>query len=304
MLHLSSPDDEVGEVEDSGLTFLFFYLLLLGTPNRNACMENFFMVEKLAVQMFTLREFTKTAKDFADTCARVKEIGYGAVQLSAVGCMNGDSPEATAADARKVLDDNGLKCVATHRGFDALVDNTDAEIEFHQTLGCTYAAIGGLPRDRYHDHGAEGYRNFLKDAKDMAAKLKSAGITFGYHNHAHEFIPGDDKCKTCYDILIEEGKDFLAMEIDTYWVAHAGADPVEIINRCPGRLQVVHLKDKVVHKEEGPTMAPIGEGNLNWKAIIPAFEKGGAEWYAIEQDKCYRDPFDCLKSSFDFLKSF
>jgi len=50
------------------------------------------MKEKLAVQLFTLRDFTLTAEDFAKTLQRVAAIGYPAVQLSAVGCMGGESP--------------------------------------------------------------------------------------------------------------------------------------------------------------------------------------------------------------------
>lgn len=261
------------------------------------------MVSKLAVQMFTLREFTKTAKDFAQTLKKVKDIGYPAVQLSAVGCMSGDAPEVDAKTARQMLDDNGLKCIATHRGFDDLRTHSQKEIDFHQTLGCTYCAIGGLPKEKYHNRGAEGYRNFLKDAQPLADELKAAGITFGYHNHAHEFIHGDDRRSTCYDILIDEG-EFLAIELDTYWAVHAGADPVAIIERCHGRLPVIHLKDKEVREPEGAIIAPIGEGNLNWDRILPAFDAAGTQWYAVEQDKCLRDPFDCLKSSFDFLSRY
>ncbi|MCF7838592.1 MAG: sugar phosphate isomerase/epimerase [Candidatus Marinimicrobia bacterium] len=261
------------------------------------------MISKLAVQLYTVREFTKTAKDFARTLERIQAIGYPAVQLSAVGCMAGEQPEVDAALCRRMLDDHGLVCAATHRPFEDLLGNTQAEIEFHLTLGCAYCAIGGLPRAQYHDRGAQGYRDFLRGARPMAADLKTAGIAFGYHNHAHEFIPADRPRKTCYDILIDEG-EFMAMELDTYWAVHAGADPVALIKRCPGRLSVIHLKDKEVHPEEGPIIAAIGEGNLNWEAILPAFAAAGTQWYAVEQDRCLRDPFDCLKSSFEFLRAF
>jgi sugar phosphate isomerase/epimerase len=45
----------------------------------------------------------------------------------------------------------------------------------------------------------------------------------------------------------------------------------------------------------------VGEGNLPWDTILPACERAGVEWYAVEQDICRRDPFDCLRSSFTFL---
>ena len=41
------------------------------------------MASKLAVQMFTVREFTKTAAEFADSLKKISDIGYEAVQLSA-----------------------------------------------------------------------------------------------------------------------------------------------------------------------------------------------------------------------------
>ena len=145
------------------------------------------MASKLAVQMFTLREFTKTETGFAEALEKIAAMGYTAVQLSAVGCMNGPEPDVNAARARELLDANGLTCVATHRGWDALANNTDAEIEFHQTLGCDFAAIGGLA-PQYRDAGEQGYRKFVVDSKPVLEKLAAAGIAFGYHNHAHEFF--------------------------------------------------------------------------------------------------------------------
>ena len=51
-------------------------------------------------------------------------------------------------------------------------------------------------------------------------------------------------------------------------------------------------------------MAEIGEGNLNWAAIIEAAEAGGTEYYLIEQDRCYdRSPFESLAISYRNLKA-
>ena len=259
------------------------------------------MASKSAVQMYTIRDFTKTAADFAESLKKCSDIGYEAVQLSAVGCMGGESPEVSAEEARKMLDDNGLKCIATHRGWDDLADKTEAEIEFHKTIGCDFAAIGGLPGP-YREKKADGFRQFVSDAVPVLAKLKEAGIRFGYHNHAHEFERYAVGPKTLIDIFIDEGGPDFMIELDTYWAVHGGADPIPVLERSSGRVAVIHVKDKEVIDNE-PVMCPIGEGNLNWDGIIAAGEKAGVEWYAVEQDTCRRDQFDCLKSSFDFLKS-
>lgn len=250
--------------------------------------------------MYTLREFTRTSKGLAESLQKIRHMGYEAVQLSAVAAMAGDRPEVSAKSARQMLDDHGLKCIATHRGWEDLADRTDAEIDFHHALGCPYTAIGGIPKS-YGDQGAQGYSKFTRDAQPVLAKLKAAGITFGFHNHAHEFqriAPGP---RTLYDILIEEGGFDFTLEVDVYWAVHAGVNPVRIFQRCRGRVPVIHLKDKEVVAGEGPVMAAIGEGNLDWDSILPACADAGVRWYAVEQDVCRRDPFDCLKSSFEFL---
>lgn len=259
------------------------------------------MKEKIAVQMFTLRDHTKRASDFADSLKRVSGIGYRAVQLSAVGCMNGDCPEVSAAEARKMLDDNGLRCIATHRSWDRLQDALEEEIAFHKTLGCNYAAIGGIPGKTY-DATLDGYRRWLDDARPVIAGLKAEGIRFGHHNHAREFFRPEQGGPTLEDVLIDEGGADLMLELDLYWIAHAGVNPERILERCHGRVPVIHLKDKEAQAASNDGLiAPIGEGGMDWDHIIPACAVAGVDWYAIEQDQCRRDPFDCLRSSYDYL---
>jgi len=259
------------------------------------------MTDKLAVQMYTVREHTKTAEDLDSTLRRISEIGYTAVQMSAVGAMNGDQPEVSAADARSMLDTYGLKCIATHRPWGRLLNNLDEEIEFHQTLGCTYTAIGGIGTSTPETE--QRYLDFLEQSRPVIDGLKEAGIRFGHHNHSHEFFRTERGGRTLEDILIDEGEDDLFLELDLYWIEHAGLNCTRILERCHGRVPVIHLKDKeIVEGSNDTRMAPIGEGNMDWDGIIAACEAAGVSWYAVEQDRCYRDPFDCLKSSYNFLR--
>lgn len=251
----------------------------------------------VGVQFFTLRDFTKTEVDFGHTLERVRKIGYQAVQLSAVGCMNGDSPEVSPARARQLLDENGLACVATHRSYDDLLNRTEQEIEFHHTLGCAYAAIGGLAEAQ---RTRAGFAAFVDESRPMIDQLAAAGIRFGYHNHAWEFAnPGREGL--LYDVLVNADPS-LQLEVDLYWIQHAGVDPVAMLRRCAGRVDVIHVKDKQVIANK-PTFAAVGEGNLDWDRILPACREAGVQWYLVEQDTCERDPFDCLASSFRFLTS-
>ena len=50
--------------------------------------------------------------------------------------------------------------------------------------------------------------------------------------------------------------------------------------------------------------APVGTGVMNFEKIMTAFGKAGTEVAFVEQDECFeRDPFTCLKMSYDYLKS-
>ena len=260
------------------------------------------MPSKVAAQLYTVRDFTKTRQGLAESLKKISRMGYEAAQFSAVGALESANPEITVQEARQMLDDVGIRCIATHRSWEDLAQNTQAEIDFHGVLDCNYVAIGGIPQP-YRSQGEQGYRDFVEAARPVIQKLKAGGLTFGYHNHSHEFeriAPGP---KTLIDIFIEEGGPDFTLEFDVYWVAHAGANPARLLAQASGRVPVIHAKDKEVDADEGPVMCPVGEGNLDWDGIIEAGDKAGVEWYAVEQDTCRRDAFDCLRSSLEFLTS-
>ena len=68
-------------------------------------------------------------------------------------------------------------------------------------------------------------------------------------------------------------------------------------------MPVVHLKDMVIQGRREQVMAEVGEGNLNWPAILDACREANVEWYAIEQDICQRDPFESLAISYKNLRA-
>ncbi len=252
---------------------------------------------KLAAQMYTLRDHTGSVEELDEALRRVAEIGYPAVQLSAVGAW--DKGLIDAAGLREMLDRHGLACCATHRPMARLKRNLAEEIEIHQALGCSYVAVGSIAGD--YGLETQGYRRFLVDIEPTIQALKEAGIRFGFHNHALEFMHQGEARKPRYDVLFEEPD--LMLEIDVYWVAVAGHDPAALLRRAAGRIPAVHLKDLEVVGWEPPTYAPVGEGNLDWDAILDACRVGETEWLIVEQDTCRRDPFDCLASSYRFLEA-
>ena len=64
----------------------------------------------------------------------------------------------------------------------------------------------------------------------------------------------------------------------------------------------MHLKDMAMEGSK-QLFAEVGEGNLEWDAILKACKAADIEWYIIEQDTCMGDPFDSLKKSLDNLRA-
>ena len=263
------------------------------------------MPGKITAQLYSVREFTSNRREFEASLAKIKAIGYDTVQFSAVPAVDGDDADTSPRTARALMDDNGLECIGAHRGWSALRDETDREIEFLETLGCGFVAVPMLA-DEYDPYQAESYSRFVDDSAAVIEKLKSHDILLGYHNHAHEFIRTVPGGATFYDTLIERGGAQLLMELDVYWVAFAGVNPASIFGRIHGRATYIHVKDMEVLPPEGgrraaPFYAAVGEGNLDWDSIIPAAQAAGTEYWIVEQDAARRDIFDCMRSSYEFL---
>jgi len=247
---------------------------------------------QIAAQMYTLRDHTKTPVDIARTLARVRAIGYQAVQLSALGPID-------PAELAKILRNEGLAVAATHTSPERLDTDTQRVIDEHHAWGCALTAIGGYFKET---QSAKDWNDFAASFNRIAGKFAGSGVAVGYHNHSHELVRYDGK--TALQHLTELLDQPIWFEIDTYWIAHGGGDPRAWISALTGRVPAVHLKDMSINQKREQKMAEVGEGNLNWPGILQACKDAGTQWYIVEQDDCNGlDPFDCLATSLRNLKA-
>jgi sugar phosphate isomerase/epimerase len=216
----------------------------------------------LAAQLYTIREHTQTLEDFAISMKKISDIGYTAVQVSAIGDI---SHEAVF----EITKNYGLTICITHIGYDRLINNLDDVIAQHHLWETKHVAIGSMPRE-FRTDNEDGYKRFAAVANQIGEKLHAADLTFSYHNHSFEFVKFGNR--TGLDILFDETDPrFMQAELDTYWVQHGGGDPAAWITRLKNRMPVVHLKDMVVQPQANSDsfigveqiMAEVGEGNLN-----------------------------------------
>lgn len=246
----------------------------------------------IAAQMYTLRDFTQTPEGLRAAFLKLQDIGYKAVQISAIGPID---PQLV----KQYADEAGLAICATHVSWDRLTNDLETLAAEHKLWNCQYIGLGGLPGE--YQNSLEGYRTFARLASEIARTLKKEhGLQFIYHNHDFEFerVGG----VTGIEVLLgESDADVLGFELDLYWVQAGGGSPVDWVRKVQGRMQVVHLKDMAVIGRQ-QVFAEIGEGNMNYKDIIQACRETGVEWYVVEQDVCRLDPFESLEISLNYLQ--
>ncbi len=258
------------------------------------------MNEKIGVQIFTVRDFLSDADQIRDTFKKLKSIGYDYIQTAG-------TPSVSYEEFGKIAKECGLEVCGTHYNLQTMFENPEQAIIDHDFLNTKIMGCGG--KAFAGSDGTEktaGYHNdehifgtidmFNTIIKNIAPK----GFKFTYHNHGWDFAKYKDKLVIDH---ILDGTDPKSMSVclDVYWAQHGGADVREFIKHINGRLDIIHLKD-MARGETGPVMAPVGEGNLYWEGIIKEAKEAGAKYFVVEQDDCYgRDPFDCLKSSFEYL---
>ena len=119
---------------------------------------------KLGAQLYTLREYTKTEEDFAETIKKVSDIGYKYAQVSGIGAG------ISAQFIKKVTEDNNIKVILTHTSPDRIRNETEKVIEEHDIFNCPGIGIGGF----WGERTADGFKQFAENIAP-ASKNKSGG---------------------------------------------------------------------------------------------------------------------------------
>jgi sugar phosphate isomerase/epimerase len=275
---------------------------------------------KIGVQMMMLKGKVEELGVY-ETMRKLHKLGFGAVEVSQIPMT-----VENVAELKRASKDFDIKIAALTAGVDPVYPGAPGEtlttdfekiVNDCKTLNCNFLRIGMVP------FSAIGRKDkimeFVKKAESVAEKLAEHGIDLYYHNHHVEFQKYDGEY--LLDI-IKNNTSKIGFEIDVHWVHRGGLDPVEVIKKFEGRVALIHLKDYRIGQFDYRVLeggfdrskfnqafhgviefAELGEGSLNLKGIIEAGLASGSQYFLIEQDDVYgRDPFDCLKTSADYLR--
>jgi len=154
-------------------------------------------------------------------------------------------------------------------------------------------------KDRPTD--AAGWTALGQELGRIAAQANAQGMRLAYHNH--DFELADFNGKTGLELLFAAAGPDLKTELDLAWVARAGHDPVVMLGKFRGHVFAVHAKDNAPtgQAEDEGGFAAVGQGVLDWNAILPAAAAAGVQWYIVEHDQP-RDPAKVIKTGADYLR--
>ena len=248
--------------------------------------------EQIAVQLYTLRDFTKNPDEFAATMKRVRDIGYHAVELAGTAGLD-------PADAAKIVRNAGLKICSSHESTEMILNQPQQVVDRLCEFGITHA-VYAYPAGVEMSDVAQ-VDKMIADLDAAGAVLRRAGMTLCYHNHALEFFQRNGRT-VLDDIFAGSSPEHLQAELDIHWVQAGGGDPAEACRRLAGRLPLLHVKDYTVTAKGERQFAEVGHGNLNIPQILTAAEAAGCKWFIVEQDSCPGDPFECIARSLNYLK--
>jgi len=100
-----------------------------------------------------------------------------------------------------------------------------------------------------------------------------------------------------YDVLLAETDPSLVwMDMDLYWIAKAGRDPLRYFAAHPGRFRLCHLKDI----DGVGRITEVGRGQLDFGQILRQQKKAGLRHFFVEHDHP-SDPMASARTSYNYL---
>jgi sugar phosphate isomerase/epimerase len=246
-------------------------------------------VTSLSVQLYTLRELL--AEDLPGTLERLAGLGLAQVEPFRLTDYAPQLGPALAA--------NGLSAPTAHQhvvGTGAWIDEADEIFATAAALGVGTVVDPRIDTERFAT--ADGVAAVADDLNAAAAVAAKHGVRVGYHNHAQELEIVHDGT-TALELLAGHLDDAVVLEVDTYWAAVGGQDPVALLKRLGERVVAVHVKDGPATPDPLDQVA-VGQGDLPVRDILAAAPQA---LRVVELDDTRGDRFQAVADSVAWLRA-
>lgn len=264
-------------------------------------------LDTIGLQLWTVRD--QLAADPLTTLKTIKDLGYHQVELM-------DTRQAAAL--LPICRDLGLAVNSsfmlwtTITGRWDLVPDEKEKFEFERVLdqaneaGLSHLVFGYLPPGEREN--MDDYRRIADQLNRAGEQAKDRGLQMAYHNHNFEFEPMEET--TPFALLTDRlDGELMPFELDVFWTAIAGHDPVELLPKLKGQIKLLHLKDL---KRDTPVVTKLadvpedafeelGDGTLPIRKLAKMGKELGVDYCFVEQDTSPA-PLESIATSLDHLR--
>jgi sugar phosphate isomerase/epimerase len=226
----------------------------------------------VGLELYSVRDDLKS--NFSGTLNQVAKMGYQCVEFYAPYY---DWTPAYAKQVRSQISSLGVRCYSTHNSLASFSpEGIEKAIELNKILGTRYIVLAHPGKV----NGIDGWKQIAETLNKANQTMSRSGLNAGYHNHDLEWRPVDGQKPI--EILASNTDKSIMLQLDVGTCVETGNDPVAWIDRNPGRIRSLHLKD---WSPAQSYRVLFGEGVAPWKKILTAAENtGGVEYYLIEQE--------------------
>lgn len=250
---------------------------------------------KAGIQVSSVKVHMQTVEDVWSTMKKFGDMGYTEAQLQ---WISKDVPIAEVAAALKA---SGMNSWGIQDYYELVREDMDYYMGLCEATGGKYLCLSGIPAD-YKEDGKvtlEGLRRMAADLNKLVEELAEKDMIATFHPRWQEYEMVEGKPATAW--LMELTDPRFQLTLDLNHVVRAGEDPVAWIRNFKGRQDMVHYKDMVDATREKSVLVPAGQGCLDGEAIFAACREADVKVVFAEQESWHKDPFECLKESYDFF---
>ena len=275
---------------------------------------------KTAVQQLMIGSVCKSQEAASSVLKKIEEAGYDSIELNgfmirpaslvvraltnAAGMKIGNCGNL---DWQKLIADSKLSVVAIHEDLGTIKNNLDMVVREAKMFSCNKIVVTGMYKFDYSN---------LKKVEQLCEQLNYAGVALAkhgvqllYHNHNAEFLRYYSQ-NMFGKMVNSTNAEYVNFELDVFWAADAGVDPLDVMNALGNRLKLLHITDrgarlgtKIFTPIVKQKCVEAGEGNLNLPAFCKKAEEAGVETVILESHKNWiqGDPIKSLQLSSKFF---
>ncbi len=265
-------------------------------------------LDTIGLQVYTVRD--QLEQDPNGTLKAIADFGYQQVELMDTRQLATLKPIAN--DLGMEVNSSFMLWTSLTGNWHLVPDEKDQQYNFDRVLedaskaGINHLVFGYLNKGERDT--LDQYKSHCDKLNEAGAKAKAAGIQLCYHNHSFEFEPIEGKVP--FELLIERlDPSAVQFELDVFWAALGGYDPVQLLERIGDRTRLLHLKDLQAGTptiyDEGAVpkdaFKELGNGNINLKEVIAMAQKVDIKYCFVEQDQS-PDPINSIGESIHYMQ--